>query len=61
MEFIRAVRQRHNTGTTTIPANATDNLNARTRGDPNDTADPTYGETSLYLYTHLSGDSTWKP
>jgi prepilin-type N-terminal cleavage/methylation domain-containing protein len=45
-------------GTVTIPANATDNLNARTRGNPVDTADPTYGETSLYLYTLLSGDST---
>jgi len=45
-------------GTVTVPANATDNLNARTRGNPADTADPTYGETSLYLYTLLSGDST---
>jgi prepilin-type N-terminal cleavage/methylation domain-containing protein len=44
-------------GTVTIPANATDNLNARTRGNPADTADPTYGETSLYLYTLLSGDT----
>jgi len=44
-------------GTVTIPANATDNLNARLRGDPADTTDPTYGETSLYLYTLLSGDS----
>jgi type II secretory pathway pseudopilin PulG len=45
-------------GAITIPANATDNLNARTRGDPTDTTDPTYGATSLYLYTLLSGDST---
>jgi type II secretory pathway pseudopilin PulG len=45
-------------GTVTIPANATDNLNARTRGNPADTTDPTYGETSLYLYTLLSGDGT---
>jgi prepilin-type N-terminal cleavage/methylation domain-containing protein len=45
-------------GTVTIPANATDNLNARTRGNPTDTTDPTYGATSLYLYTLLSGDST---
>jgi prepilin-type N-terminal cleavage/methylation domain-containing protein len=45
-------------GTITIPANATDNLNAKTRGDPTNTTDPTYGETSLYLYTLLSGDST---
>jgi len=45
-------------GTVTIPANATDNLNARTRGNPTDTTDPTYGETSLYLYIVLSGDTT---
>src|SRR6478609_3716442 len=45
-------------GAVTIPANATDNLDARTRGNPADTADPTYGETSLYLYTLLSGDGT---
>jgi prepilin-type N-terminal cleavage/methylation domain-containing protein len=45
-------------GTVTIPANATDNLNARTRGNPTDITDPTYGATSLYLYTLLSGDST---
>src|SRR5205814_2917702 len=44
-------------GTVTVPANATDNLNARTRGNPADTADPTYGETSLYLYTLLIGDT----
>jgi type II secretory pathway pseudopilin PulG len=43
-------------GTVTIPANATDNLNARTRGNPAETTDPTYGATSLYLYTLLSGD-----
>src|SRR6478672_5059273 len=40
-------------GTVTIPANATDNLNARTRGNPTDVTDPTYGATSLYLYTLL--------
>ena len=45
-------------GTVTIPANVTDSLNARQKGDPTNTADPTYGETSLYLYTLLSGDST---
>jgi len=43
-------------GTVTIPANATDNLDARTRGNPAETTDPTYGATSLYLYTLLSGD-----
>jgi type II secretory pathway pseudopilin PulG len=44
-------------GTVTIPANATDNLNARTRGNPADITDPTYGATSLYLYSLLSGDT----
>jgi type II secretory pathway pseudopilin PulG len=48
-------------GNVTIPANATDNLNTRTRGDPTDTTDPTYGETSLYLYTQLSSDSDGNP
>jgi len=45
-------------GAVTIPANVTDSLDARTMGDPTGTTDPTYGETSLYLYTLLSGDST---
>jgi len=45
-------------GTVTIPANVTDSLDARTKGDPTSNANPTYGETSLYLYTSLSGDST---
>ena len=40
----------------TIPANVTDSLNARTNGDPTSTTTPTYGQTSLYLYTQLSGD-----
>src|SRR5947207_9103089 len=44
-------------GTITIPANVTDSLNARTSGDPTSTTNPTYSETSLYLYTLLSGDS----
>ena len=44
-------------GTVTIPQNVTDSLDARIKGDPTSTADPTYGETSLYLYTLLSGDS----
>ena len=33
----------------------------RRRGDPTGPADPTYGETSLYLYTLLSGDITGTP
>jgi type II secretory pathway pseudopilin PulG len=44
-------------GTVTIPANVTDSLDARTKGDPISTTNPTYGESSLYLYTLLSGDS----
>ena len=44
-------------GTVTIPANITDSLDARVKGDPTSNTDPTYGETSLYLYTLLSGDS----
>ena len=50
-----------NNGAVTIRANATDQLNARVTGDP--TTDPassgtaTYRETSLYVYTQLSGDT----
>jgi type II secretory pathway pseudopilin PulG len=35
----------------------TNGLDARTRGDPADTADPTYSNASVYLYTQLSGDT----
>src|SRR5256884_728487 len=45
-------------GSVTIPANVTDSLDARTMGNPTSNTNPTYGETSLYLYTLLSGDST---
>jgi type II secretory pathway pseudopilin PulG len=45
-------------GSTTIPANVTDSLNAKTNGDPTSTITPTYDQTSLYLYTQLSGDLT---
>jgi prepilin-type N-terminal cleavage/methylation domain-containing protein len=45
-------------GSITIPANVTDSLDAKTKGDPTGTTNPTYGEASLYLYTLLSGDST---
>jgi general secretion pathway protein G len=38
--------------------NTTNALDARTRGDPADTADPTYSNASFYLYTQLSGDTT---
>jgi type II secretory pathway pseudopilin PulG len=44
-------------GTITIPANVTDSLDAKRRGNPSDATNPTYGEASLYLYTLLSGDS----
>src|SRR5439155_3239687 len=37
--------------------NDTNGLDPRTRGDPNDTADPTYSNSSVYLYVQLSGDS----
>jgi type II secretory pathway pseudopilin PulG len=45
-------------GSITIPANVTDSLDPRTRGDPTSTTSPTYSQASLYLYTQLSGDST---
>jgi type II secretory pathway pseudopilin PulG len=44
-------------GIITIPANVTDSLDAKTYGNPTSNTNPTYGETSLYLYTLLSGDS----
>ncbi len=37
--------------------NTTNALDARIRGDPTDTADPTYSNASFYLYTQLSGDT----
>jgi len=45
-------------GSTTIPANVTDTLDAKASGSPTSTTTPTYSQTSLYLYTQLSGDST---
>jgi prepilin-type N-terminal cleavage/methylation domain-containing protein len=44
-------------GTITIPVNVTDSLDAKAYGNPTNTTNPTYSETSLYLYTLLSGDS----
>src|SRR5262245_20695486 len=39
------------------PSNAdTNGLDARMMGNPTGTTDPTYGNTSLYLYKQLSGD-----
>ena len=40
-------------GNIIIPMNATDVLNAKTNGNPNS---PSFGKSSLYLYTQLSGD-----
>ena len=37
--------------------NDTNGLDPRTRGDPNDTSDPTYSNASVWLYVQLSGDS----
>ena len=42
-------------GSTVIPMNATDVLNAKTDGTP---TSPSFGKASLYLYTQLSGDLT---
>jgi type II secretory pathway pseudopilin PulG len=42
----------------TIPPNVTDTLDAKSKGDPTNATTPTYGQTSLYLYTQLSGDLT---
>src|SRR5262252_1357078 len=39
-------------GNIIIPMNATDVLNAKTNGNPNS---PSFGNSSLYLYTQLSG------
>lgn len=44
-------------GTITIPANVTDSLDPKRRGNPTDTTTPNYSQASLYLYTQLSGDS----
>ena len=42
-------------GSTFIPMNTTDVLNARTDGNP---TSPSFGKASLYLYTQLGGDLT---
>jgi len=54
--YVRGPATSMTVGSGTIPANVTDSLNARTNGDPTSTTTPTYGQTSLYLYTQLSGD-----
>jgi len=52
--YVRGPTTAMTVGSTTIAANATDNLNAKTSGNP---LSPSYGQTSLYLYTQLSGDT----
>jgi len=51
--YIRGPGANMTVGNTTIPMNATDVLNAKTNGNPNS---PSFGNSSLYLYTQLSGD-----
>jgi type II secretory pathway pseudopilin PulG len=51
--YVRGPAASMTVGNTLIPANATDILNARQNGNPNS---PSFGNTSLYLYTQLSGD-----
>ena len=52
--YVRGPATAMTVGSTTIAANATDNLNAKTSGNP---LSPSYGQTSLYVYTQLSGDT----
>src|SRR5215472_15264387 len=51
--YVRGPATSMTVGSTTIAANATDNLDAKTNGNP---ISPSYSQTSLYLYTQLSGD-----
>ncbi len=53
--YVRGPGTAMTVGSTTIPANVTDMLNAKANGDPTSAI---YGQTSLYLYTQLSGDLT---
>jgi prepilin-type N-terminal cleavage/methylation domain-containing protein len=53
--YVRGPGAAMTVGSTTIPANVTDTLNAKANGDPTSAI---YGQTSLYLYTQLSGDLT---
>jgi len=56
--YVRGPAAAMTVGSTTIPANVTNNLDAKAKGDPTNTTTPTYSQTSLYLYTQLSGDLT---
>jgi prepilin-type N-terminal cleavage/methylation domain-containing protein len=51
--YVRGPAANMTVGNTVIPMNATDVPNARTDGNP---ASPSFGNSSLYLYTQLSGD-----
>ena len=51
--YVRGPTTSMTVGSITIAANATDNLDAKTNGNP---ISPSYSQTSLYLYTQLSGD-----
>ncbi len=53
--YVRGPSTAITVGSTTIPANVTDTLNAKANGD---STRAIYGQTSLYLYTQLSGDLT---
>ncbi len=53
--YVRGPATAMTVGSTTISANVTDSLDAKANGDP---TSATYGQTSLYLYTQLSGDLT---
>ena len=52
--YVRGPATAMTIGSITIPANVTDTLDPKANGDPNSAV---YGQTSLYLYTQLSGDS----
>src|SRR2546423_3226590 len=53
--YVRGPGTAMTVGSTAIPANVTDTLNAKANGDPTSAI---YGQSSLYLYTQLSGDLT---
>ena len=52
--YVRGPATAMTIGSITVPANVTDTLDPKANGDPNSAV---YGQTSLYLYTQLSGDS----
>jgi type II secretory pathway pseudopilin PulG len=53
--YVRGPAANMTVGSTVIPMNATDVVNARTDGTP---TSPSFSMASLYLYTQLSGDLT---